>query len=223
MNLRDMHYLVAVADLRNFSEAAVQCHVSQPTLSHQIKKLEEWLGVQVFERTNRRVMPTEAGEAIIRTARRILQEVEHIHDIAESARDPFSGKFRLGAFPTLSTYIFPGLVPRIHDAMPKLRLILLEEKTQQLVERLRAGTLDAALLALPVQDDTLVSAPLFEDAFFLAVPEGHALAGHQVITQLELAEYPLMLLEEGHCLRDQALDVCHNAGGAEEQDFRATG
>lgn len=222
MNLRDLHYLVAVDDLRNFSQAAEQCHISQPTLSNQIKKLEDTLGVAVFERTNKRVMPTEAGEAIIQCARRITQEVEHMKALADAASDPLAGPFRLGAFPTLAPYIFPDIVPAIKATLPRLRLILMEEKTAVLLERLRKGELDAVLLALPIDNDALVSEPLFEDRFMLAVPSEHPLAGQGAVTQAALANHKLLLLEEGHCLRDQALEVCH-LSGVEEEGFRATG
>ena len=163
MNLRDLQYLIAIADLRNFSQAANKCCVSQPTLSNQIRKLEETLGVVIFERSNKRVMPTETGEQIIALARRVLREVDAMHDVAQSAQDPLAGKFRLGAFPTLSTYIFPSLVPKITAALPQLKLVLVEEKTQILIERLKRGELDAALLALPVHDDQLVVKKLFDD------------------------------------------------------------
>lgn len=222
MNLRDLQYLIAVADLRNFSQAADRCCVSQPTLSNQIRKLEETLGVPLFERTNKRVMTTEVGEQMVAHARRILAEVNSMHEIATSAQDPLAGKFRLGAFPTLSSYLFPSLVPKMAAALPRIRLILVEEKTQVLVERLKRGELDAALLALPVNDDQLVEHALFDDDFLLAVPSGHPLAHHTTIAQDDLAGHTLLLLEEGHCLRDQALDVCHRVGMEEEQDFRAT-
>ena len=222
MNLRDLQYLIAVADLRNFSQAANQCCVSQPTLSNQIRKLEDTLGITVFERSNKRVMPTETGEQIIALARRILREVDAMHDVAQSAHDPLAGKFRLGAFPTLSTYIFPSLVPKITATLPQLRLVLVEEKTQILLDRLKRGELDAALLALPVHDEQLVVKTLFDDDFFLAVPAQHPLAKMKTVEQTDLASSTLLLLEEGHCLRDQALEVCHRAGLEEEQDFRAT-
>ena len=222
MNLRDLQYLIAVADLRNFSQAANQCCVSQPTLSNQIRKLEETLGVVVFERSNKRVMPTETGEQIIALARRVLREVDAMHDVAQSAQDPLAGKFRLGAFPTLSTYIFPSLVPKITAALPQLRLVLVEEKTQTLLDRLKRGELDAALLALPVYDDQLAVRALFDDEFFLAVPPLHPLAKKKQAEQTDLSNSKLLLLEEGHCLRDQALEVCHRVGMEEEQDFRAT-
>lgn len=222
MNLRDLKYLVAVADLSSFSQAAESCFVSQPTLSTQIKKLEDELGAAVFERDNRSVRLTEAGEGVIAAARRILAEVDLIKAIAESARDPLAGVFRLGAFPTLASYVFPGAVRRISQVLPKLKLLLIEEKTDVLVEQLRTGKCDAALLALPVNDPALVAMKLFEDPFVLAVPAGHPLASLAYIDPAMLADLKLLLLDEGHCLRDHALDVCHRHGGHEEPDFRAT-
>jgi len=223
MNLREMSYLVAVADLHNFSKAAKQCNVSQPTLSTQIKKMEEWLGVKIFERNNKRVMITEEGQDIVQSAKKILQEVERIKEVAECSHNPFAGKFRLGAFPTLSTYIFPDIVPRMKNVMPDLRLFLIEEKTAVLMDSLHKGEIDAALIALPVHDDFFEIKKLFDDKFFLAVPTDHPLAENTEIEIEELATYPLLLLEEGHCLRDNALEICQQHNIAEEQEFRATG
>ncbi len=222
MNLRDLEYLVTVADLRSFNKAADKCHVSQPALSNQIRKLEETLGVTLFERNNKRVMITESGEQIVALARHILTEVNAMHDIAKSAQDPLTAKFRLRAFPTLSAYIFPELVPKIMHSMPLLKLVLVEEKTHTLLERLKRGELDAALLALPVEDDQLEVQPLFNDEFLLAAAPQHTLAKRKTITQEDLLHHKLLLLDEGHCLRDQALSVCQWAGVEEEQDFRAT-
>ncbi|MEM7617117.1 MAG: LysR substrate-binding domain-containing protein [Pseudomonadota bacterium] len=223
MNIRDLQYFLAVAELEHFGKAAEQCHVSQPTLSGQIKKLEEQLNITLFERTNRHVMLTETGKHIANNARRILREIDAIHEIAESSRDPLAGKFRLGAFPTLSTYIFPKIVPQVKKIMPNLRLILSEEKTAYLLDKLKNGEIDAALLALPVQDNFLLSHAIFDDEFFLAVPPNHDLAKYNKIDQNMLNKYRLLLLEEGHCLRDQSLEVCQLHGIAEEQDFKATG
>ena len=223
MNIRDLRYFVAVAELGHFGKAAEQCFVSQPTLSGQIKKLEEELGVQLFERTNRRVVLTDAGRQIQPLAQRILREVETVKEIADSTKDPLSGRFKLGAFPTLATYVFPALVPALKKQAPKLRLILIEEKTAVLLEQLRTGQIDAALLALPIHDDYFLSQKLFDDEFMLAVPKDHELASVKEVDQAMLAQQRLLLLEEGHCLRDQALEVCQLHGLGEEQDFRATG
>jgi LysR family hydrogen peroxide-inducible transcriptional activator len=155
MNLRDLQYLTAVADHEHFGKAARACNTSQPTLSMQLKKLEETLGVQLFERTNKQVMITPVGEEIAQRARRILREAEEIKAVAKTAQDPYAGEFRLGVFPTLAPYFLPQAVPAIRRKLPKLKLLLIEEKTESLVERLKAGTLDAALLALPVHEDAL--------------------------------------------------------------------
>lgn len=222
MNIRDLQYLAAVAENRHFGRAAEACNVSQPTLSMQLKKLEEYLGVQLFDRSRRRVAVTPAGEKVLRHARVILREVEEIREVARAAQDPLSGELRLGAFPTLAPYLLPRVVPEISKQLPNIRLLLVEEKTDDLIEMLEQGTLDAALLALPVGDDGLETAPLFEDRFLLAVPPGHHFAKKKSIKSEELADERLLLLEDGHCLRDQALDVCQMTGAAEQQDFRAT-
>lgn len=222
MNIKDLQYYVAVAELEHFGQAAERCFVSQPTLSGQVKKLEEQLGITLLERTNRKVMLTETGEEIANVARRILHEVDIIEDIARSRRDPFSGKFRLAAFPTLASYIFPGMVPKIKRSMPKLQLILIEEKTAELTAKLRSGEIDAAFLALPSYDDFLVSHKLFDDEFLLAVPPGHALSKSSTVNQSMLSAYSLLLLEEGHCLRDQALELCSLHSIPQESDFKAT-
>jgi LysR family hydrogen peroxide-inducible transcriptional activator len=222
MNLRDLHYLIAVADLRNFGQAAERCFISQPTLSTQIKKLEDELGIQIFERTNKKVMPTELGEQVIASARRILKEQNAIKELAATAQNPFAGNLRLGAFPTLAPYLFPALIPLIREALPLVRLILVEEKTEPLLNQLRNGQMDCALMAMPIHDDFLDCEDLFEDEFLLAVPEGHPLADKPEVDQQELQGETLLLLEDGHCLRGQALQICQAAGIDEEQDVRAT-
>lgn len=222
MNLRELEYVVAVADLRSFSAAAERCCVSQPTLSVQVKKLEEQLGAELFERTNKRVMLTDVGAAVVSAARRILVEVDTIKQVARAAHDPLAGAFRLGAFPTLASYLFPDLVPRLTAAAPNLKLILVEEKTDILANKLRRGEIDAALLALPVEDDGLAVRALFEDPFHFAVWADHPMAGAAAAPIKAMGDWPLLLLEEGHCLRAQALDVCELAGAEDEPDMRAT-
>jgi LysR family hydrogen peroxide-inducible transcriptional activator len=222
MNLRDLHYLIAVADLRSFGQAAERCFISQPTLSTQIKKLEDELGIQIFERTNKKVLPTELGEQVIASARRILKEQNAIKELAATAQNPFAGNLRLGAFPTLAPYLFPALIPLIREALPLIRLILVEEKTEPLLNQLRNGQMDCALMAMPIHDDFLDCEDLFEDEFLLAVPEGHPLADKPEVDQQELQGETLLLLEDGHCLRGQALQICQAAGIDEEQDVRAT-
>ncbi|MGB9153097.1 MAG: LysR substrate-binding domain-containing protein [Alphaproteobacteria bacterium] len=222
MNLRDLHYFLAVAENRNFKKAADACNISQPTLSMQIKKMEEYLGVRLFERTNKSVLITDTGRRIEEAARRIVQDEQQIFEIARMVRDPASGEFKLGAIPTLASYVFPSYVPAIAKSFLKLQLLLVEEKTEVLIEQLKTGKIDAALLALPIEEATLDQAKLFDDPFLLAVGAEHPLAKRKNVRLADLAGHKLLLLDEGHCLRDQALSVCRAHGAEEEQSFRAT-
>lgn len=222
MNLRDLKYLLALADHKHFGRAAAACFVSQPTLSTQIKKLEEELGVPLVERAPRKVMLTPAGRDAAERARRIVAEVEQMKEGARRSQDPEAGTVRLGMFPTLGPYLLPHVIPRIRERFPSLELLLIEEKSDVLLSRLHEGKLDAALLALPVHDDQLHSEFLFEEPFVLAVPEKHALAKRDSLDLAELNDQKLLLLEDGHCLREQALEVCRLSGANEKSEFRAT-
>lgn len=222
MNTRDLEYIVAVAELKNFSKAADQCYVSQPALSNQIRKLEDFLGVKIFERTNKKVLVTQTGELVVEQARKILQEVSHLKEIVRVCEDPLSGTFKLGAFPTLAPYFWPFFVPLVRDKIPNIDLILVEEKTAVLIDTLKRGQLDAALIALPVDDAELEAVPLFQDVFYLAASKEHPLAKKAKIDQKDLKDQKLLLLEEGHCLRDQALDICYMSGAHEQDEFKAT-
>ncbi len=222
MNLRDLRYLVALAEHKHFGRAAEACFVSQPTLSTQIKKIEDELGITLVERTPRRVLLTEAGMEIAQRAREVLNEVEQIRTIARRTRDPESGTVRMGIFPTLGPYLLPHVVPSLREQFPKLELLLTEEKTGALLRLLREGKLDVAIMALPLHDDSLHAEFLFEEPFVLAVPEQHALAARARISAADLDHVDLLLLEEGHCLRDQALAVCQDSGAGERAGFRAT-
>jgi LysR family hydrogen peroxide-inducible transcriptional activator len=222
MNLRDLRYLVALADHRHFGKAASASFVSQPTLSTQIKKLEDELGVALVERAPRRVMLTPVGRDIAERARGILGAVDELREIARRTRDPEAGSVRLGLFPTLGPYLLPHVVPQLRTRFPRLELLLVEEKTEVILRMLREGRLDAGVLALPLHDDHLHEEPLFDEPFVLAVPRTHALAARESIRVKDLAHESLLLLEDGHCLRDQALDVCEMAGAGEKTGFRAT-
>lgn len=223
MNLRDLEYLVAVADHRHFGRAAEACFVSQPTLSTQLKKLEAELGVKLIERTPRQIMLTAAGEGVLAKARTMLAESEEIRGIARHASDPRAGSLRLGAFPTLAPYLLPHVVGPLAQAFPSLELLLVEEKSEELLDQLRSGRLDCALLAEPLHDEGLTVEELFREDFVLAVPEGHRLADEaRPLTTADLADEQLLLLSDGHCLRDQALDVCRLSGAAERSGFQAT-
>ena len=222
MNLRDLKYLVALADHRHFGRAAEASFVSQPTLSTQIRKLEDELGVSLVERAPRRVMLTPIGLDIAERARRVIAEVEQMAEIARRSQDPEAGTVRLGLFPTIAPYLLPHVVPRLRERFPRLELLLVEEKTDQILARLRDGRLDAGLLALPLHDEQLHIEPLFDEPFLLAVPRQHPLASRTSLALADLDDAHLLLLEEGHCLRDQALDVCRLAGADERDGFRAT-
>lgn len=222
MNLRDLRYLIALADLRHFGRAATACHVSQPTLSTQIRKLEEELGVQLIERAPRQVLLTPVGADIVERARRVVAEVEQMRESARRTADPEAGSIRLGLFPTLGPYLLPHVVSNIRARFPRLELLLVEEKTEVILQRLREGRLDAAVLALPLHEDWLDSELLFEEPFILAMPQDHPLARHRELKLDELSDQHLLLLEDGHCLRDQALAVCQLAGAGEKEGFRAT-
>ena len=222
MNLRDLRYLVALAEHKHFGRAAQASFVSQPTLSTQIKKLEEELGVALVERTPRKVLLTEAGKEIALRARDVLTEVDQIKAIARRTIDPESGTLRLGIFPTLGPYLLPHVVPQISARFPRLESLLVEEKTELLLKQLREGRLDTVVLALPVHDDQLHAEFLFEEPFLLAVPEQHEFARRKTLKMDDLSDQSLLLLEDGHCLRDQALEVCELSGAGEKAGFRAT-
>ncbi|MEQ1513664.1 MAG: DNA-binding transcriptional regulator OxyR [Lysobacteraceae bacterium] len=222
MNLRDLKYLVALAEHKHFGRAASACFVSQPTLSTQIRKLEDELGVSLVERAPRHIMLTPAGRDAAERARRIMADVEEMKEAARRSQNPEAGAVRLGIFPTLGPYLLPHVVPQVRERFPELQLLLIEEKTEVILRQLREGRLDAGILALPLHDEHLHVEPLFEEPFMLAVPETHPLAASKTLTMQDLAHESLLLLEDGHCLRDQALDVCHLAGAGEKTGFRAT-
>ncbi|WP_081688954.1 LysR substrate-binding domain-containing protein [Inquilinus limosus] len=222
ITLRQLRYVVAVADTRHFGRAAAACHVSQPSLSAQVQALEEMLGGPLFERSKRRIILTPLGEAVVARARRILAETQDLLLAARDQAAPLAGDFRLGVIPTLGPYLLPRLMRMLRRNFPDLRLYLREDLTDRLVERLRRGELEAALLALPIEDPKLEALPVFDEPFLLAVPSGHRLARANRVTPGDLAGEHLLLLEDGHCLRDQALEVCRSAARTEEDAFGAT-
>ncbi len=222
MNLRDLKYLVSVAKERHFARAAEKSFVSQPTLSMQIKKLEDELGVQIFERSQKSFLVTKVGKEILLKAEIILREAEEIKNIARNSKDPFSGELRIGAFPTLASYFFPKILGKISKKFPKLKLFLVEEKTATLLQKLQDGEIDAAFIALPIAASDLEVKTIFSESFLLAVPKNHALAKNKKIQAKDLKDQKLMLLEDGHCMRSQALEVCDIVGAFEQQDFKAS-
>jgi len=209
MNLRDLKYIIAVAETRHFGKAAERCFVSQPTLSGQIKKLEEELGVAIFERTSRSVEITPVGLAILEHARQILEQADVIEQLAQAHQDPLAGPLRIGAIPTLSPYLMPLILLPIKDHYPQMQLVLSEELTDTLLQRLRNHEVDAALLATPVAEPDLEILPLFDEPFWIAYPRDHPFYAKEKITRRDLESVNLLLLAEGHCLAKQAMDVCH--------------
>ena len=222
MNLRDLRYLVALADERHFGRAALRCHVSQPTLSAQLRKLEGYLGVPLIERQPRRVTLTEAGTRVVERARRILLEADAIVELAKSDRDPLAGSLKVALIPTVGPYLLPHVARRLRRDLPRLKLMLYEYQTEPLLEKLRAGEVDVGILALPVPQDGLDTLTLYDEPFTVAVPAGHPLAARDRLKLEDLRGETLLLLEDGHCLRDQALEVCSRVRVHEAQDYRAT-
>ena len=222
MNLRDLKYIVEVARERNFARASAKVFVSQPALSMQIKKLEETLGVEIFERDKQNFLITPVGAEIIKKAEIILQESEEIKMIAKNSKDPHKGEIRIGAFPTVASYFLPNFVKNIHKKFPHLKIFLIEAKSNELITKLKSGEIDFCLLAMPIKDDNLIGEKIFSEKFLLATPKGHPLSKKSKIQIKELKKQELMLLEDGHCLRDQALEICSMVKAFENQDFKAT-
>lgn len=211
MNLRDLRYVLALAEHGHFGRAAEACGVSQPTLSVQLRKLEELLGVALFERTSKMVAPTAACERLIDHMRAAVMEGESILAVARTLQDPLAGRFRLGIIPTLAPYLLPLVFAPLREALPALEVEPWEDQTAALVERLRAHELDAVLLATEVDGPDLASRPLFAEPFLAALPPEHPLAAGETVAEAELAR-DILVLADGHCLRDQALAACGHSG-----------
>ena len=228
MNIRDLQYLVAVHDLNNFSKAAERCYVSQPTLSGQLKKLEDELGSELIERSTRQVLFTQLGEEVVRYAREALQTVERIRVAAQQSSDPMAGDFHLGLIPTVGPFLLPIIMPELTHKYPQANLFLYELRTEELLDKLHRGEIDAAILAKLDWDQPVNQIELYDESMQLAVSTGDPLLNSQVAIggkPLELDvldDREVLMLEDGHCLRDQALDVCFSAGAKEDQRFKAT-
>jgi LysR family hydrogen peroxide-inducible transcriptional activator len=220
--LKQLRYFVALADTLHFGRAAERCQVTQPAMSMQIRELETELGTMLVERTPAGVFLTAAGRGVVQRARAILLAVQDLSDLARRRDRVLAGPLRLGVIPTIGPYLLPQVLPRLHASYPELQLSLHESQTEHLVEALVAGELDLLVLALPVGRNDVATAAVFDDAFNLAVGEDHPLARRASVTQQDLLAERLLLLEEGHCLRDQALSLCHAAGANQADDFRAS-
>jgi LysR family hydrogen peroxide-inducible transcriptional activator len=206
--LRQLEYVAAVADTGGFGRAAVACAVSQPALSKQVREVEDGLGVILFERGPRGATPTLQGRALVERARRVLADARELTDAAAALRDPLAGAVRLGAIPTLAPFVLPGLVDAVRRDLPRLELRLVEEQTAELGDRLTRGELDVAVIALPYPRDGVAVRGLYEDPLVLVAPADHPLAGTRPLLRSELTGHRLLLLRQGHCLRDHVLQAC---------------
>jgi LysR family transcriptional regulator, hydrogen peroxide-inducible genes activator len=222
MKLRDLSYFVMLAKTLHFGKAAALCHVSQPTLSVQIKKLEDRLGIILIERDNKNVRLTPEGKIIAAKAAIVLQEIEAIKTYAKTVQDPKAGDLHLGIIPTLGPYLLPQTIQTLHHKLPKLSLWLHEAQTEILLAKLQTGELDLAILALPIEEENLTAIPLFNEAFYFAVNKNHALAKKKKISLQEIEDEKILLLADGHCLRAQALALCQNIRLEPMGDFKAT-
>lgn len=208
MTLTELKYIVAVAREKHFGHAAETCFVSQPTLSVAIKKLEEELGVAIFERGGTEISTTALGEQIVAQAERVLEQADAIREIAKQNKDPLAGPLRLGVIYTIAPYLLPALVKTMIERVPQMPLMLQENFTSRLIELLRRGELDAAIMALPFSDQGLLARPLYDEPFVIAMPRNHPWAKRKSINAEELKSETMLLLGSGHCFRDQVLEVC---------------
>ncbi|WP_341676932.1 hydrogen peroxide-inducible genes activator [Niveibacterium sp. SC-1] len=208
MTLTDLRYIVALARERHFGRAAERCNVSQPTLSVAVKKLEEQLGVLLFERSAADVKLTAIGQRVVEQAERVLLEAQQIKEIAEAGKDPLSGPLRLGVIYTIAPYLLPGLIPLMRERAPKVPLLIHENYTARLLESLKRGELDVVIAALPLEEPGIVAQPIYEEPFRVVMPTGHKWAEEVTIPAGRLAEEPLLLLGAGNCFRDQVLEAC---------------
>jgi LysR family hydrogen peroxide-inducible transcriptional activator len=222
VTLRDLEYLVAVYELRHFTHAAERCHVSQPTLSGQLQKLEDELGVVIVERSTRKVIFTETGVRLAEQARRVLLESRRIHEMAVAARDPFRGELHVGLIPTVGPWLLPLVMRGLNSAFPELEFFLYELKTDEILEKLGTGDLDCGVLARVPGTQKFADIPLYTEDLVLAAPKGHHLLGQGHLDRKSLSGEKVLMLEDGHCLRDQAMGVCFAAGAEEDSHYQAT-
>jgi LysR family hydrogen peroxide-inducible transcriptional activator len=221
VTLTELRYIVAVARERHFGRAAESCFVSQPTLSVAIKKLEEELGVTLFERGPGEVSVTPVGQRVVEQAQRVLEGAAHIKELAAAGHDPLAEPLRLGAIYTIGPYLLPRLVPVLRRSAPAMQLLIQENFTHRLGEMLKQGEVDVVLIALPFEEPGIVTRAVYDEPFLVAVPQGHPWEKKKSVTADELTRESLLLLGEGHCLRDQVLDFCHAAARAPHRSHLA--
>ena len=222
MTLTELRYIVAVARERHFGRAAETCFVSQPTLSVAVKKLEEELGLTLFERGPGEVSVTPGGQKIVEQAQRVLEEASRIREIAAAGKDPLAGPLRLGAIYTIGPYLLPKLIPILRRTAPAMQLLIQENFTHRLAEELRSGEVDVILIALPFEAPGVMTRAVYDEPFMVAVPKGHPWEGRKRVTSEELTSESLLLLGEGHCFRDQVLEICHTVRARERSPLAKT-
>ena len=222
MTLTELRYIVAVARERHFGRAAETCFVSQPTLSVAVKKLEDELGLTLFERGPGEVSVTPAGRRIIEQAQRVLEEASRIRELAAAGKDPLAGPLRLGAIYTIGPYLLPKLIPILRRTAPTMQLLIQENFTHRLAEELRSGEVDVIVVALPFETPGMMTRPVYDEPFMVAVPKGHPWENRKRVTSEELTNESLLLLGEGHCFRDQVLDICHTVRSRERSPLART-
>ncbi len=222
IKLRDLQYLVAIDEHKHFGRAAEACFVSQPTLSGQIMKLEDQLSLQLVERHRRSVMLTPAGETLVEKARKVLRAAEEFESSAKSLLDPLAGDLHVGLIPTLAPYLLPHIMGQLHQALPNIQFYLHENKTQELLRELNNGKLDLLVLPYLEEMDQFERYDLFDEELVLATPSHHPLASQDAVGLEDLQGQQILTLEDGHCLRDQALGYCFTAGANEDNRFQAT-
>lgn len=223
MTLQVLRYLVAVADTGTFSAAAAACFVTQPTLSTQLKRLEQSLGITLFERTTKRVAITEIGKQITERARHVLAECDDIRELGRSSQDPFAEPFRVGIISTVAPYLVARVAPAIRKSMPQLRLVVREGLTKDLLIQLSKHEVDAVVMALPVKRPSMTTTVLYREPFRFACADDHPLANRRRIHERDLRGHKILLLSEGHCLRDQALALCRPGTSVKvDESYRAT-
>lgn len=222
MTLTELRYIVAVAQEQHFGRAAQACFVSQPTLSVAIKKLEEELGVMLFERHKSEITLTPVGEEVVQQAQQVLEQVEGIRQLAQQGQDPLHGPLQLGAIYTIGPYLLPQLIPVLHKNAPQMPLVIQENYTAELTRRLKQGELDAIIIALPYEEPGIVSLPLYHEPFKVVLPENHPWKKRKNIRVNELANENLLLLGAGHCFREQVLDACPACITGKQQALQQT-
>src|SRR3954462_7232737 len=222
MTLTELRYIVAVAREHHFGRAAETCFVSQPTLSVGVKKLEDELGVALFERGAGEVTVTPAGQKIVEQAQRVLEEAARIKELAAAGRDPLAGTLRLGAIYTIGPYLLPKLIPILRKNAPSMQLLIQENITHRLAESLKSGEVDVILIALPFAEPAIETRAVYDEPFMVAVPKGHPWEGRKRVTSDELTKESLLLLGEGHCFRDQVLDICHTVRSRDRSSLART-